>query len=190
MIGPRQAALARFHPAPRRAGSHRALVFAAAAIVSLTVAGCGRDGPLAPAPGSGSLTATGALNLSGTGPADFRIMGDRQPTFGLEIDHFLQRDLDWELQIYKNNSGQLGVGTYNLGPPSESLINPTAFLAYNIGGKANPLFQTFNSTSGQLVITSSSPLAVRGTFAFTGTELGGTGSVTVNGSFYACSAVC
>lgn len=165
---------------------HRALVVAAAAIVSLTVGGCGSDSPLGPAPGTGSLTSTGALNLSGSGPADIRIMADRQPTFGIVIDHFLNDQIEWELQIYKNNSAQLEVGTYNLGPPSESATNPTAALAYYIGGTANPLWRGFNSTSGQLVITESSPSVVRGTFNFAATEFGGTASVTVNGSFYAC----
>lgn len=191
MIGTRQVELALLHHHPRCAGWHGVLVFATCGIVSLTAGGCGSDGPLAPAPGSGSLTATGALSLSGSGPANFQISGGgRQPTFAILIYHFINSEVDWQLQIVKNNSGLLEVGTYDLVPLSASVTNPTAILAHYLGAAANPPWLSFNSTSGQLVITSSSPSEVRGTFTFTGTEYGGTGSVSVTGAFDACAAVC
>jgi hypothetical protein len=175
--------LALFHDSPLRGGWHRAKIFSAAAIVSLTVGACGSDGPVAPAEGTGSLTTTGAVNLSGSGPADFQqILVGREPTFGITISHFTQFSLDWELQIVKNNSSQLGAGTYDLVPQSESTTNPTALLTLYTSGTE---FQSFNSTSGSLVITSSSPSEMRGTFTFLGTD--GTNSVSANGSFDACA---
>jgi hypothetical protein len=141
--------------------------------------------------GSGSLTTTGALNLSGSGRASFQIVSvGRTPTFEMDISHFSQSSLVWELQIYKNNSQQLEVGTYNLGPPSGSSTDPSAGLIYYTGDAANPTIRSFNSTSGQLVITTSSPSEVLGTFTFAATEFGGTNSITVNGSFDACAAAC
>ena len=191
MVDPRHVELTLFHRAPRHAAWHEALVFATSAIVFLTADGCGRDSPLEPSPGSASLTTSGAVSLSGGGPANWNVSGGRESTFTIDMYHFSeQHSVIWELQIYKNNSQQLGVATYSLGPQSDSRTNPTASLVYYTGDPVNPTIRAFNSTSGQLVITSASQSEIRGTFAFAATEYGGTGSITVNGSFDACWAVC
>jgi hypothetical protein len=60
--------------------------------------------------------------------------------------------------------------------------DPTVSLYYMSGGT----MQMFNSTSGQLIITSSSPSSVRGTFTFMATDPeGGTATVIAHGTFNA-----
>ena len=162
--------------------TRRAMVFATSALFSLAVAGCGSDGPLAPGTGTGSLTATGAVSTSGSGLALFQSMSSGGTSlFQVVMAPLSQGTTTWQLQI-ANYSGRLDVGTYNLTPLSASSITPTANFYYTTGGT----MQMFNSTSGELVITSSSASAVRGSFTFTATDpAGGASSVTVQGSFNA-----
>ena len=168
---------------PRR--RHCAFVFATAAVVSLAAVGCGSDGPLVPGAGTGSLTASGAVSVSGSGIAVFQTVSSGGTSlFQVAIAPITQSSTIWTLQI-ANYSGRLAAGTYNLLPLSASSTNPTANFSYITGGTVNGTVKMFNSTSGQLVITRSSPSEVFGTFTFTATETGGTGSVTVNGSFKA-----
>lgn len=164
---------------------HRAFVFATAATVSLPAVGCGGDGPLVPGAGTGSLTTSGAVSVSGSGIAVFQTVSSGGTSlFQVAIAPVSQSSNIWTLQI-ANYSGRLPVGTYSLMPLSASSTNPTANLSYITGGTGNGTVQMFNSTSGQLVITRSSPSEVQGTFTFSATETGGTGSVTVHGSFKA-----
>ena len=158
----------------------RSLTLATFAFVSLAALGCGSDGPLAPGLGTGNLTATGAVSASGTGLALFQSMSSGGTSlFQILIAPISQGSTTWQLQI-ANYSGRLTPGTYTLAPLSASSTEPTASFYYTSGAN----MQMFNSTSGQLVITSSSASSVRGTFTFTGTDAsGGTASVTVNGSF-------
>ena len=167
------------HPSRRQ---RRAIVLATSALFSLAAAGCGSDGPLSPGMGTGSLTATGAVSTSGSGLALFQsISSGGTSLFQVVIAPVTQGTTTWQLQI-ANYSGRLEVGTYNLTPLSGSSITPTANFYYTSGGT----MQMFNSTSGELVITSSSSTAVRGSFTFTATDpSGGASSVTVQGSFNA-----
>ena len=160
----------------------RTMMVAASTIVSLTGIGCGSDGVLAPGIGSGSLTASGAVTASGTGIALFQsISSGGTSLFQILIAPTSQSGTTWQLQI-ANYSGRPAAGTYSLSALSPSSPNPTASLYYTSGGT----MQMFNSTSGQLVISSSSPSSVRGTFTFTATDpAGGTGTVTANGTFNA-----
>lgn len=165
------------------AGRHRrAMVLATSALFSLAVAGCGSDGPLAPGAGTGSLTATGSVSTSGSGLALFQsISSGGTSLFQVVMAPLSQGTTTWQLQI-ANYSGRLEVGTYILTPLSASSTTPTANFYYTTGGT----MQMFNSTSGELVITSSSASAVRGSFTFTATDpAGGASSVTVQGSFNA-----
>jgi hypothetical protein len=159
----------------------RALILAASALFSLAAIGCGGDGPTGLSGfGSGSLTATGAVSASGSGVAVFQsVSSGGTSLFQIAIAPLSQSATTWQLQI-ANYSGRLAVGTYNLSPLSASSTDPTANFYYTTAST----MQMFNSTSGQLVITSSSPSAVRGTFTFTaGDPTTGTSSVTVHGSF-------
>jgi len=162
--------------------SRRLRVFATFTALSLAAAGCGGDGPLAPGVGSGNLTASGAVTASGSGLAVFQsISSGGTSLFQIVLAPLTQSTTIWQLQI-ANYSGRLAVGTYTLAPLSASSTNPTANFYYTSGGN----MQAFNSTTGQLVITSSSSTSVRGTFTFTATDpSGGPGTVTAHGSFSA-----
>jgi hypothetical protein len=152
------------------------------AIFCLATAGCGSDSLLGPGLGNGSLTASGVVSVSGTGFAVFQSASSGGTSlFQIVIAPLTQSSTVWELQI-ANYSGRLAVGTYGLSPLSGSSTNPTATFFYAPGAT----MQLFNSTSGQLVITSSSSSEVRGTYTFTATDTSdGTRSVTVHGSFTA-----
>ena len=175
------------HTMHARGGSNsrtrsRAMGLATFALVSLAAAGCGSDGPLAPGMGTGSLTASGAVTASGTGLALFQsVSSGGTSLFQIVIAPITPSQTTWQLQI-ANYSGRLAAGTYSLSPLSASSSDPTANFYYTSGAA----MQVFNSTSGELVITSSSPSSVRGTFTFTATDpAGGTSSVTAHGSFNA-----
>jgi len=152
----------------------------ASALLCLTAVSCGGDGPLAPDLGSGSLTASGAVSTSGTGLAIFQsVSSGGTSLFQILVAPVSQTATTWQLQI-ANYSGRLAVGTYNLLPLSGSSTAPTANFYYTSGGN----IQVFSSTSGQLVITSSSSSTVRGTFTFTATDpTNGTSTVTAQGAF-------
>ena len=167
------------HPSRRQ---RRAMMLAMSALFSLAAAGCGGDGPLAPGIGTGSLTATGAVSASGSGLALFQsISSGGTSLFQVVIAPLSQGTTTWQVQI-ANYSGRLETGTYSLTPLSAGSSTPTANFYYTTGGT----MQMFNSTSGELVITSSSSSAVRGSFTFSATDpAGGTSAVTVQGSFNA-----
>jgi len=156
-------------------------------LLALAATACGGDalGPGA-TEGTGTVTASGAVSASGNGLALFQsISSGGTSLFQAFIAPTSQTTAaTWQLQIV-NYSGRLAVGTYTLSPLSVSSVDPTANFYYTSGGTAN----MFNSTSGQLVITTSSSSSVRGTFTFTATNAtGGTGTVTVQGSFNALCA--
>ena len=159
--------------------ARRTVTSAACALFFLGASGCGGDS-LGPGIGSGTLTASGTVSASGSGPALFQsVSSGGTSLFQLVLAPISQSANTWTLQI-ANYSGRLAAGTYSLTALSPSSPNPTATFYYISGGT----MQAFNSTSGQLVITSSSRSVVRGTFTFTATDpAGGTGTVTAHGSF-------
>ena len=166
---------------PSRA-QRRVLALATAALLSVAV-GCGGDSTGPGAMGTASVTATGAVSASGIGLALFQsVSSGGTSLFQVVISPLPQSGPDtWQLQI-ANYSGRLAVGTHTLSPLSAGSTDPTATFYHANSGVLN----LFNSTSGQLVITSSSAWEVRGTFTFTATDAaGGTATVTVNGSFSA-----
>jgi len=160
----------------------RALTLATSSLLSLAAVGCGGDGPTAPGLGSGNVTATGAVTASGSGLALFQsVVSGSTNLFQIVIVPLTQSANTWTVQI-ANYSGRLAAGTYALSPLSASSTDPTATFYYTSGSAS----QSFNSTSGQLVITSSSSSQVRGTFTFSGTDVtGGTSTVSAHGSFSA-----
>lgn len=162
--------------------ARRIIKLATLSLACFTASGCGGDSPLAPGLGSGSVTASGAVTASGSGLAVFQsISSGGTSLFQIVIAPVSASPTTWELQI-ASYTGRPATGTYTLGPLSASSTNPTANFYYTSGGT----IQSFNSTSGQLVITSSSASEVRGTFTFTATDpAGGTSSVTAHGSFTA-----
>jgi len=168
------------HPTYSR--RRRTLAVAVFTLLSLVAVGCGSDGPIAPGLGSGSLTASGAVSASGSGLAVFQsISSGGTSVFQIVIAPVTPSANSWQLQI-ANYSGRPAVGTYNLGPLSASSGDPTANFRYTSAGN----IQVFNSTSGQLAITTSSATTVSGTFTFTATDFsGGTSTVTAHGSFEA-----
>ena len=150
-------------------------------LLTFGAVGCG-DSLLAPGLGSGSVTTSGAVTASGSGAAVFQSIASGGTTlFQIAIAPASASNTTWTLQI-ASYSGRPAAGTYNLGPLSASSTNPTANFYYTSGGT----IQSFNSTSGQLVITGSSPLEVRGSFTFTATDpANSSSSVTAHGSFTA-----
>jgi hypothetical protein len=160
----------------------RMMTVAASVVVSLAATGCGSDSLLAPGIGSGTLTASGAVSASGSGLAIFQsVSSGGTSLFQILIAPTTQTSPTWQVQI-ANYSGRPAAGTYDLTALSPSSTNPTATFYYASGGTT----QMFNSTSGQLVITSSSPSSVRGTYTFTATDpSGGAATVTANGAFNA-----
>ena len=178
----RQTHMTHPHGARPAKSQRRALAIAMSALLSLGALGCGGDGPLAPGIGTANLTASGAVSVSGSGLALFQsVSSGGTSLFQILIAPLSQGSTTWELQI-ANYSGRLAVGTYNLSPLSASSTDPTASFYYTSAST----IQAFNSTSGQLVITSSSSSEVRGTFTFTATDpAGGSNSLTAHGSFSA-----
>jgi hypothetical protein len=164
----------------------RTMTLAACALFLLGASACGGGDALGPGIGSGTLTANGAVSASGSGLAVFQsVTSGGTSLFQIALAPISQSANTWTLQI-ASYSGRLAAGTYNLTALSPSSPNPTATFYYISGGN----MQLFNSTSGQLIITSSSPSAVRGSFTFSATDpAGGPGTVTAHGSFDAqCAA--
>jgi hypothetical protein len=153
-----------------------------AAAVALAFVGCGDSLGPGEKPGTGSVSATGAVNASGSGIALFQSVSSG----GSNLFQILVAPLDqttassWQVQIV-SYSGRLAAGTYALAPLSASSPDPTASFYVTSGGS----MEMYNSSSGELVITSSSSTAVRGTFTFTATNVSGVGSVTAQGAFNA-----
>jgi hypothetical protein len=162
-----------------------ALAVATSALLSLAATACGSDGVLAPGIGTGNVSASGAVATSGSGLALFQsISSGGSSLFQVVVVPVSAGQTTtpvWQLQI-ANYSGRPEVGTYDLSPLSASSTDPTANFYYATGSTID----SYNSVSGELIITSSSTSAVRGTFSFTATNVsGGAGTVTVNGSFNA-----
>jgi len=162
--------------------ARRSTKVATLSLVCFTASSCGGDNPFAPGLGSGSVTVSGAVTASGSALAVFQsISSGGTSLFQIVIAPVTPTATTWELQI-ASYTGRPATGTYTLAPLSASSTNPTANFFYTSGATS----QSFNSTTGQLVITSSSTTEVRGTFTFTATDpAGGAGSVTANGSFTA-----
>ena len=151
--------------------------------VVLLAAACGSSTEPGERPGTASVTTTGAVSASGAGLALFQSVSSG----GTSLFQILlapatptSATTSWEIQVV-NYAGRLAVGTYPLLPLSASSSSPTANFYYTTGGSMG----MYESTSGQLVITESSPSAVRGTLHFTGTNVGGMATVTVDGAFNA-----
>jgi len=162
--------------------TNRRRVFALTTFAFLSLTACGDDSVGPGGLGSGSIAATGTVSTSGSGVAVFQsISNGASSLFQVAIAPLSQSATTWSLQI-ASYAGRLPVGTYQLSALSGSSTDPTATFYYTSSGN----IQMFNSTSGQLVITSSSPSSVRGTFNFTGADVaGGSGSVTAHGTFNA-----
>ena len=160
--------------------ARRTMTLAACAFTFIAASGCGGSDSFGPGMGSGTLTASGAVSASGTGPALFQSMTSGGTSlFQVALAPVSQSQNTWTLQI-ASYSGRPAAGSYNLTALSPSSPNPTATFYYVSGGN----MQMFNSTSGQLVLTSSSPTLVRGTLNFSATDpAGGGGTVSVHGSF-------
>ena len=150
--------------------------------ILLAAGACGGDGVLAPGLGSASITATGAVTASGSGLAMFQSVSSGGTTlFQIVIAPATIGGNTWSIQI-ANYSGRLPAGTYTLTGLSGAQTNPTANFYYTNGSSA----QQFNSTSGQLVITASTPSAVTGNFTFSATDpVSGTATVSAHGTFTA-----
>jgi hypothetical protein len=120
------------------------------------------------------------VTASGTGVAIFQsVSSGGTSLFQILVAPLTQTATTWQLQI-ANYSGRLAVGTYDLLPLSGTPTAPTANFYYTSGGN----IQVFSSTSGQLVITSSSSSTVSGTFTFTATDpTNSTSTVTAQGTF-------
>jgi hypothetical protein len=137
--------------------------------------------------GQGSVRASGAVNTSGSGLALFQTASSgSMHIFQVAIAPTTQgAGTTWTLQIARY-AERPSKGTYSLSELSAGSTDPTANL-YITNGSTTELF---NSTSGQLVITSSSSSLVRGTFSFTAVSVNdATRRVTVEGAFAAqCAA--
>lgn len=162
--------------------ARRTIMLATSTLTLLTAAGCGGDGVLAPGLGSANITATGAVTASGSGLAMFQSVSSGGTTlFQIVIAPATIGNNTWSIQI-ANYSGRLPTGTYTLTGLSGAQTNPTANFYYTNGSSA----QQFNSTSGQLVITTSTASAVAGNFTFSATDpVSGTATVSAHGTFTA-----
>lgn len=153
-----------------------------ATAVAFVLVGCGDSFGPGDGSGTGNVTATGAVNVTGSGIAMFQSASSG----GSNIFQILIVPLSrtpasgWQLQIV-SYAGRPAPGTYALAPLSASPTQPTASFYVTTGGN----METFHSSSGELVVTSSSPTAVRGTFTFTATKDSGVGSVMAQGAFNA-----
>jgi hypothetical protein len=169
----------------RSKGRRAVAGLAASALLALTAIACGGDATGPSGPGTGNMTATGAVSTSGSGLALFQSTSTTGGSlFQLLVAPTSQTTAaTWQIQI-ANYSGRPAAGTYALSPLSASSTNPTANFYYTSGSS----IRMFNATSGQLVITSSTSSAVRGTYTFTGVEVNGTSTVAAQGSFDALCA--
>jgi hypothetical protein len=129
------------------------------------------------------VSASGAVSASGEGLAIFQSMssGDMR-IFQLVVAPTSQgTTAPWMVQIARY-AERPPEGRYSLSGLSASSTDPTANFYVNNGGTT----EMFNATSGELVITSSSPEVVRGTFSFTAASVTDTTrQVTVEGAFAA-----
>jgi hypothetical protein len=169
----------------RSRGQRAAVALAASAVLVLAATACGGGTTGPSGPGTGSVTASGAVSASGSGIALFQSASTTGGSlFQLMVAPISQTTATtWQIQIV-DYSGRPAAGTYALSPLSAGSTNPTANFYYTSGGS----MRMFNASSGQLVITSSTSSGVRGTYAFTGIQVDGTSTVTAQGSFDALCA--
>jgi hypothetical protein len=158
----------------------RAVTRAAAALFIAAAVSCGNGGtePLGDPIGAATVTTTGAYSASGNAVALFMssVSGDLH-FFEITVLSSLGRDPAWEL-VLSSSTPRLPVGTYTF----TQSPGATVYATYLVGGPVT--HDVYYATSGELVITSSSTSAVRGTIHLTGTS--GTGAtVTVDGTFTA-----
>jgi hypothetical protein len=154
-----------------------------AGLLVLGTASCGGDSALGPGDlGTGNVNVSGAVSTSGQGVALFQSVNiNGTDLFQIAVAPVTSGGAPWQLQIVRY-AERPTVGTYQLTGPSTSSTNPTASFVYNSAGT----IESFSATSGQLVISQSSPSAVRGTFIFTATSAASSArTVTVQGSFVA-----
>jgi hypothetical protein len=156
-------------------------MMAALLLGAVACGGNGISGP--PELGTGNVSASGAVSASGEGVAIFQavsIGGTNLFQIGVQPEA-ATGDAVWQLQIVRY-AERPAVGTYQLIELSSTSTDPTANFYYTNAGT----METFAAVSGELVITSSSPTAVLGTFTFTGVSTTNSArSVTVQGSFAA-----
>jgi len=156
-------------------------MMATSLLLGLGVLSCDGDGITSP--GTGNVSASGAVSASGNGVAIFQSISiGGTNVFQIAVQPATQTDDDvWQLQIVRY-AARPPVGTYQLVELSSSSSDPTANFVYMSGGT----MELFTAVSGELVITSSSSSVVRGTFTFTAESTTNSArSVTVEGSFAA-----
>jgi len=152
-------------------------------LLGLGALSCGGDGITSPGLGSGNVSASGAVTASGNGVAIFQsVSAAGTSLFQIAVQPVTSGGGDvWQLQIARY-AERPAAGTYPLVELSTSSTDPTANFAYTSGGT----MELFTAVSGELVITNSSPAAVRGTFTFTAQSTTNSArTVTVEGSFAA-----
>jgi hypothetical protein len=153
----------------------------ASLLLALGVLSCGGDGITGP--GTGNVSASGAVSASGNGVAIFQSVSiNGTNLFQLAVQPATQTgDAGWQLQIVRYAERPVA-GTYQLVELSASSSDPTANFVYTSGGN----MELFAAVSGELVITSSSSTLIRGTFTFTAeSTTDAARTVTVEGSFAA-----
>jgi hypothetical protein len=157
----------------------------AALLLGLGLVSCGGDsisGP--PGLGTGNVSASGAVSASGQGVAIFQSVSvGGTSLFQVAVQPATSTGVTWQLQIVRYAS-RPAAGTYQIVDLASSSTNPTANFFYTNGGS----MEMFAAASGELVITSSSPTGVSGTFTFTGESTTSSArTVTVQGEF---AAIC
>jgi hypothetical protein len=156
----------------------------AALLLTLGLVSCGGDGISGPSGlGTGNVSASGAVSASGQGVAVFQsVSAGGTNLFQIAVQPGTQTgDGVWQLQIVRY-AERPAVGTYQIVELSSSSTDPTANFYYTTSGT----MEMFAAVSGELIITSSSPTAVRGTFTFTAeSTTNSTRTVAVQGSFAA-----
>jgi hypothetical protein len=159
----------------------------AALLLTLALVSCGDSISGPPGLGTGSVSASGAVSASGHGVAIFQSASvGGTNLFQIVVQPAAQTgDGVWQLQIVRY-AERPAVGTYQIVELSSSSTDPTANFYYTTGGT----MEMFAAVSGELVVTSSSPTVVRGTFTFTAeSTTNSTRTVTVQGSFAAACPV-
>jgi hypothetical protein len=153
-------------------------------LLVVVVASCGGAGISGPArDGTGNVSASGAVSASGEGLAVFQSVSvGGTSLFQIAVQPATPSSSGvWQLQIVRY-AARPTVGTYQLTELSTSSQDPTANFYYTVSGT----MEMFTATSGELVITSSSTTAVRGTFTFTAESTTSSArTVTVQGTFAA-----
>jgi Family of unknown function (DUF6252) len=155
----------------------------AALLLGLGVVSCGDSISGPSGLGTGNVSASGAVSASDQGVAVFQSVSvGGTSLFQIAVQPAAQTgDGVWQLQIVRY-AERPAVGTYPIVELSSTSTDPTANFYYTTGGT----MEMFAAVSGELVITSSSPTTVRGTFTFTAeSTTNSTRTVTVQGSFAA-----